>query len=334
MNITPQVPNLSIPTVLNPHTESLRRENNQREIITQPAATSQSAAEKGVASDRERSRTPAQNNANIDFVSIKEQAELANSSIAEQKQDQSGQHNDHSHSQNNQEENDDREVSAINGTADKTENNNSVNGDTQTSAQAVEQERIISELKQRDQEVRAHEAAHAAVGGSVTGSPNLSYENGPDGKRYAVDGEVAVDLSPVNGDPRATIAKMKKVHAAALAPMNPSSQDTQVASTATQVILQAQAELLSELGSVKSEEQGRVDKSETASTTKSFSAENDNSSAHEYDVLMNKTLNNQDEVLAEQPDVFVQRALRIESFYAGITQAYEKPPSNNFELTA
>ena len=54
MTITPQAPNLSIPTVLNPHTESLRRENNQLEIITQPAALSQSAAEKGVSSDRDR----------------------------------------------------------------------------------------------------------------------------------------------------------------------------------------------------------------------------------------------------------------------------------------
>ena len=83
MNITPQAPNLSIPTVLNPHTESLRRENNQREIITQPAALSQSAAEKGVSSDRERGRTPAQNSENIDFASLKEKAELANNTISE-----------------------------------------------------------------------------------------------------------------------------------------------------------------------------------------------------------------------------------------------------------
>ncbi len=60
MNITPQAPNLFTPTVLNPNTETLRRENHQREIITQPAALSQSAAEKGVASDKERGRTPAQ----------------------------------------------------------------------------------------------------------------------------------------------------------------------------------------------------------------------------------------------------------------------------------
>ena len=88
MNITPQAPNLSIPTVLNPHTETLRRENSQREIISQPAALSQSAAEKGVASDKERGRTPAQNNENIDFASLKEKAELANNVVAEQNSEQ------------------------------------------------------------------------------------------------------------------------------------------------------------------------------------------------------------------------------------------------------
>lgn len=161
MNITPQAPNLSTPTVLNPHTESLRRENNQREIITPPAAASQSAAEKGVASDRERSRTPAQNNANIDFASISEQAELANTSIAGQDEKQNG--------QSGQENNDD--------------------------------------------------------------------------------------------------------------------------------------------------------------------ARESNSSSYEYEELMNKTLKNQDKILPSQPEVIVQRALRIESFYASITQAYEKPPTFKFELT-
>ena len=85
--------------MLNPHTESLRRQNNQREIITQPAALNQSAAEKGVSSDRERGRTPAQNSENIDFASLKEKAELANNTISEQKGDgQGGQKNENKES--------------------------------------------------------------------------------------------------------------------------------------------------------------------------------------------------------------------------------------------
>jgi hypothetical protein len=323
MNITPQVPNLSIPTVLNVHTESLRRENNQREIISQPAAASQSAAEKGVASDRERSRTPAQNNANIDFASISEQAELANTSISEQDEKQNAQ--------------DGADGQELNGsTKESNEDSNSVDGEEKTRAQELEHDRIVGELKKRDQEVRSHESAHATVGGVFTGSPNFSYEKGPDGKRYAVGGEVSVDLSTVKGDPRATIAKMQKVHAAALAPVHPSIQDTRVASTATQLILQAQSELLTEIGSKQEEAktQSIVNNSDDTSDSGSLSEDSQKNSSSAFDVLINKTLDNQDKVAATQPEVIVQRALRIESFYADITHAYEKPPSFKFELTA
>jgi len=323
MNITPQVPNLSIPTVLNPHTESLRRENNQREIITQPAPTSQSAAEKGVASDRERSRTPAQNNAHVDFASISEQAELANTSISEQNQEgkDPDQRDDHE-SKNSTKENEER--------------TNSVNEEGQTRAQELEQDRVISELKSRDQEVRSHEAAHASVGGSFTGSPNFSYEQGPDGKRYAVGGEVSVDLSSVKGDPKATIAKMQKVHAAALAPVHPSIQDTRVASTATQMILQAQSELLAELGNELNENKAQsvAQTSEDSSTSQNAEDDNQASSSQAFDVLINRTLDNQDKIAPSQSVEVVQRSLRIESFYSGIIQAHEKPPSFQFELTA
>jgi len=316
MNITPQVPNLSVPTVLNPHTESLRRENHQREIITQPAATSQSAAEKGVASDRERSRTPAQNNADIDFASIAEQAELANTSITEQ---------------NNQEDSDTRD--SKDSPQETKEQSNSVNKEEQTRAQALEHDRIISDLKKRDQEVRSHEAAHAAVGGAFTGAPNLTYEKGPDGKRYAVQGEVSVDLSSIKGDPRATIAKMQKVHAAALAPVNPSVQDRRVASTATQLILQAQSELLAEIGRKQDETQAKSVAQEDEKS-KAFSGDTNPDSSSRFEVLINKTLEDQNAIAPSQPDVIIQRALRIENFYAGITQAYEKPPTFKFELTA
>ena len=324
MNITPQVPNLSIPTVLNPHTESLRRENNQREIITQPAATSQSAAEKGVASDRERSRTPAQNNANIDFASIAEQAELANSSIAEQNEKQDNQsQGDNSHD-------------AHGSPQDVNESTSEIDGKEQTKAEALEHDRIISDLKKRDQEVRSHEAAHAAVGGAFTGAPNLTYEKGPDGKRYAVSGEVSVDLSTIKGDPSATIAKMQKVHAAALAPVNPSVQDTRVASTATQLILQAQSELLADIGREQDEAQAKsvVQEDEGSTAANALSGDNSSKASSKFEVLINKTLENQDGVTSTQPEAVLQRALRIESYYANITQAYEKPPPFKFELTA
>ncbi|MCL7946057.1 putative metalloprotease CJM1_0395 family protein [Marinobacter sp. ATCH36] len=108
--------------------------------------------------------------------------------------------------------------------------------------------KILAELKARDREVRAHEAAHQAVGGQYAGSISYVYERGPDGAQYAVGGEVSIDTSPIQGDPQATIEKMRTVRSAALAPAEPSPQDRAVAAEAMQLMLQAQSELSSELG--------------------------------------------------------------------------------------
>ncbi|MBW0146920.1 hypothetical protein KXD86_05405 [Marinobacter sp. CAU 1620] len=104
----------------------------------------------------------------------------------------------------------------------------------------------LSELKARDREVRAHEAAHQAAGGQHAGAVSFTFERGPDGAEYAVGGEVSIDVSPVQGDPQATIEKMRIVRAAAMAPAEPSSQDRAVAAEAMQVMLQARTELASE----------------------------------------------------------------------------------------
>ncbi|MFW6387265.1 MAG: putative metalloprotease CJM1_0395 family protein [Thermodesulfobacteriota bacterium] len=101
----------------------------------------------------------------------------------------------------------------------------------------------VQELKQRDQKVRTHEAAHAAVGGEYAGAPSLEYETGPDGRRYAVSGEVNIDLSEVKGDPQETIDKMEQVQAAALAPAQPSAQDRRVAARAAQIAAQARMDM-------------------------------------------------------------------------------------------
>jgi hypothetical protein len=101
----------------------------------------------------------------------------------------------------------------------------------------------LNDLKLRDQEVRTHEQQHAAVGGQHTGAPSYDYQTGPDGKQYAVGGEVQVDLSPIPGDPRATIDKMRQVKAAALAPAEPSQADRNAAARADQHIREAQSEL-------------------------------------------------------------------------------------------
>jgi len=93
-----------------------------------------------------------------------------------------------------------------------------------------EEKKQIAELKARDNEVRAHEAAHVAAGGQyIRSGASYQYQTGPDGGRYAVGGEVSIDTSAVKGDPEATIAKMQVVKRAAAAPASPSGQDRAVA---------------------------------------------------------------------------------------------------------
>ncbi|MEM6942732.1 MAG: putative metalloprotease CJM1_0395 family protein [Pseudomonadota bacterium] len=102
---------------------------------------------------------------------------------------------------------------------------------------------LVDRLRARDQEVRAHEEAHARVGGQYAGSPSYTYQTGPDGKRYAIGGQVSIDVSPVPGDPEATIAKMDRVKAAALAPAEPSSADRRIATIAEAARRDAEAVL-------------------------------------------------------------------------------------------
>jgi len=101
----------------------------------------------------------------------------------------------------------------------------------------------LAELKQRDRVVRAHEQAHmTAAAGIITKGMSFSYQQGPDGRRYAVGGEVQIDAGK-EAVPAETIAKMKKVRAAALAPAEPSNQDRSVAASAMTKMSQARVEL-------------------------------------------------------------------------------------------
>lgn len=130
--------------------------------------------------------------------------------------------------------------------------------DASKSVQLTEAEQqTVDQLKARDSEVRDHEQAHARVGGAYASEPSYSYQVGPDGKRYAVGGEVQIDVSPVTDDPAATIAKMDVVKAAALAPAEPSSADRQVASLADVQRAQAMADLTAQR---QAERRGEVDR--------------------------------------------------------------------------
>jgi hypothetical protein len=100
---------------------------------------------------------------------------------------------------------------------------------------------VEQQLQAIDAEVRAHEHAHlAALGGGI-----VTYDTviGPDGNPYAVAGGVPVSLSPVPGDPAATVRKAKILIQAAYAAGQPSAADMRVAAEAYQLEIQAQREL-------------------------------------------------------------------------------------------
>lgn len=321
MNITASQVNISpLSTVYNPQSDNLRRENNLREVITPPAAAQQSAAEKGVASDKDKAKTPAQNNEQTNVAENKKQSEIDNATISDQSNEQSTSQEGNQQNQSRGEKN---------------------------PLESFADEQLIKELKLRDQEVRAHELAHAAVGGQYTGAPSYEFTVGPDGKKYATSGEVSVDLSIIAGDPQATITKLQKVHAAALAPANPSIQDTRVAAQASRLILQAQSELLAqklnkpELAKESSvippnnDSFYKTQEPLSESYTSNSSTSNDNTEQYnDFDSLINKTIAAQGSISVLRDDEVTQRQTRIENFYNEITKAYDKPAVSNLRLNA
>ncbi|REL25248.1 hypothetical protein DXX93_00850 [Thalassotalea euphylliae] len=371
MNITTQVNQLPLATVVNPPTDSLRRDNAQREVITAPPALNQSAAEKGVAGERERARTPAQNvEEGIDFAAIQEQAEQESTSISER---QSGR--EQSGEQQGQQE------QGQNANAQADNENNSEESNTNSRELTPEQQQVVRELSVRDLEVRTHEQAHAAVGGPYTGAPSYSFEVGPDGRRYAVEGEVSVDLSEA-GSPQETITKMRRVYDAALAPANPSTQDLRVAAEASRIIAQAQAEVLRQqrveegeegapqpsgdgrpaINSFGSERTAALGSDEAPTTSVDSSVANTSttntvatnrvvlsdrasdtgssgfgSEQSDFERFVQSTIQAQEAIAPASPErsqEIDQRAGVIESRYLAINQAYDLPPRSQFVLQA
>ncbi len=118
---------------------------------------------------------------------------------------------------------------------------------TPMSEKKSEKEReVVEKLRKIDRKVRAHEMAHLIAGGPyVRGGPYYKYITGPDGKRYAVAGEVKIDTSEEK-DPEKTIRKMEVVRRAALAPADPSPTDRRVAAEASAKEARARMKLMEE----------------------------------------------------------------------------------------
>lgn len=101
-------------------------------------------------------------------------------------------------------------------------NQTTVPGATSKQDPQVQQE--VARLQSIDAKVKAHEAAHKAAGGTMTGPVSYTYTRGPDGKSYVTGGEVPISVSP-GKTPQETASRMQQVIQAALAPADPSPQD-------------------------------------------------------------------------------------------------------------
>jgi hypothetical protein len=100
----------------------------------------------------------------------------------------------------------------------------------------------IAQLKSIEEKVKAHEAAHKAAGGAMTGPVSYTYTRGPDGKNYITGGEVPISIS-TGKTPQETISRMQQVIRAALAPADPSPQDRSVAGQAAAMQQEARLQL-------------------------------------------------------------------------------------------
>ncbi|MDC2889764.1 putative metalloprotease CJM1_0395 family protein [Psychrosphaera algicola] len=182
----------------------------------------------------------------------------------------------------------------------------------QAKNEAVRQE--VQQLERRDDEVRAHEQAHASVGGGHAGTPSYQYETGPNGQKYAVSGEVPIDVSK---EPTAqeTIQKMQTVRAAALAPAEPSSQDRKVAAEASQKISEARAELIRETSQAASSSTSDDEKVEVNTESPIGEEPRKRALADEYNAVKN------------------DKSSEMEAQQSQTLKLAEEPTSSRFELS-
>lgn len=209
MNIIAPVPTTVSFSTVNLNTEAARRDNALQETVPALAGAENSAAQAGLGGEADRFKTPTQ------------------ALVYERPQVQSQTPNETLHQSANH---------------DNAKVPGSDSEDAGGSHQEQQQKTEIAELKKRDAEVRAHEQAHASLGGQHAGAPSYDYTDGPDGRRYVVDGDVSIDIAEA-ASPEATIRKMQQVKAAALAPAEPSGQDLRVASQASQKAIEARSEI-------------------------------------------------------------------------------------------
>ena len=110
-----------------------------------------------------------------------------------------------------------------------------------------EEQKEVKELGRIDRPVRSRELTHRAVAGSYArGNVSFEYVTGPDGKKYAVEGHINIDASPIPNNQEATIRKARVIRSVELAPTNTSPQDRSVSAEIAKIERKARMELKTE----------------------------------------------------------------------------------------
>lgn len=91
--------------------------------------------------------------------------------------------------------------------------------------------RVLEKFKKTDANIRSHEQVHATIG-ATTSPISYVYQQGPDGKMYAVGGHVKLDVS-LPDDPKAASYKLDQIKKAASAPGDMSSADASISTQAS-----------------------------------------------------------------------------------------------------
>ncbi len=88
--------------------------------------------------------------------------------------------------------------------------------------------RVLDKFRNKDVETRTHEQAHASIG-HTTSPISYNYQEGPDGKMYAVGGSVRLDTS-LPTDPKAAAFKLDMIQKAAAGVAHASPADAAISS--------------------------------------------------------------------------------------------------------
>ncbi len=261
MNIVATYPN--IPALnLNVPTEAAQHDAAARQIVPATNQTSTNSNENEVGSQREKERNTetkyyASEGASDSDVENSTYSSIVHSRGGNSKRDENS--GDNSSSDTEQ----DQSQQEKNSSAKAQQNDKKISGELLTD----EEQAKVDSMKARDKEVRVHEQRHKAVGGQYAAQPSYTMERGPDGHSYVVDGEVSISVSE-ESTPEKTVAKMKQVYAAALAPAEPSSEDRKVAAEAKNIQHEAEAKIRKEKNS-DSEPQKKTEDSSVSEDNKS-----------------------------------------------------------------